>query len=82
MPEHVSHPLIYANTVEDRQYQRAISEAAKNRNTLVVLPTALGKTVISALVAVDVLYSYRDKRILVMARRGPCACSTWTPSGG
>ena len=71
MPEHVSHPLIYADTVEDRQYQRAISDAARNRNTLVVLPTALGKTVISALVAVDVLYNYHDKRILVMAPTRP-----------
>ena len=71
LPEYVSHPLIYEDTVEDREYQRTISEAARNRNTLVVLPTALGKTVISALVAVDVLYNYRDKRVLVMAPTRP-----------
>jgi len=37
----------------------------------VVLPTALGKTVISALVAADVLLSYRDARALVMAPTRP-----------
>ena len=68
----VSHPLIYPDTVEEREYQRTIAEAAKSgSNTLVVLPTALGKTVISALVAVDILYNYRDKRVLVMAPTRP-----------
>ncbi len=68
---YVSHPLIYPETVEDREYQRTISQAAKNRNSLIVLPTALGKTVISALVAVDALYNYREKRVLVMAPTRP-----------
>ena len=68
---HVSHPLIYDATVEDREYQRSISQAAKDRNTLVVLPTALGKTVISALVVADLLHDYRDKRVLVMAPTRP-----------
>ena len=68
---HVSHPLIYPDTVEDREYQRRIAEASDDRNTLVVLPTALGKTVISALVAAKVLLSYRDRRVLVMAPTRP-----------
>src|SRR5712692_83892 len=68
---HVSHPLIYDSTVEDREYQRSISRAVKDRNTLVVLPTALGKTIISALVVADLLYDYRDKRVLVMAPTRP-----------
>jgi ERCC4-related helicase len=69
--QYVFHPLLYQETIEDREYQRMISEASKNRNSLVVLPTALGKTVISALVAVDVLYNYRDMRVLVMAPTRP-----------
>jgi len=68
---YVSHPLIYPGTVEDRLYQRRIAEVAKDKNTLVVLPTALGKTVISALVAADILYNYRESRILVMAPTRP-----------
>jgi Fanconi anemia group M protein len=66
-----SHPLLYSDTVEDREYQRRIAEAATDRNTLIVLPTALGKTVISALIAANVLYGYRDKRVLVMAPTRP-----------
>jgi Fanconi anemia group M protein len=38
---------------------------------MVILPTALGKTVISLLVCADILYNYRDKRILVMAPTRP-----------
>ncbi len=68
---YVSHPLVYQDTVEEREYQRRIVEAARDRNTLIVLPTALGKTVISSLVAADVLYNYRDRRALVMAPTRP-----------
>lgn len=69
--DYVSHSLIFPETVEDRVYQRNIVEAAKERNTLVVLPTALGKTVISALVAADILYNFRGFRVLVMAPTRP-----------
>lgn len=68
---HVSHPLIYPGAVEEREYQLAISEAARDTNSLVVLPTALGKTVISALVVADLLYNHRDARVLVMAPTRP-----------
>jgi len=68
---YVSRPLIYRGVVEDREYQRTISQAAKDRNSLVVLPTALGKTIISALIVADFLYDYRDKRVLVMAPTRP-----------
>src|SRR3990172_6904070 len=69
--KYVSHPLIYPNTVEERLYQRDIAETALGRNTLVILPTALGKTVISARVTVDTLYNYRSMRVLVMAPTRP-----------
>jgi len=68
---YATHPLIYPDTVEDREYQLRIAEAAADRNTLVVLPTALGKTVISALVAANILYNYSDKRVLFMAPTRP-----------
>ena len=68
--KYASHPLIYPDTIEERLYQRNIARAALDRNTLVILPTALGKTVISALVAADTLCNYRDMRVLVMARLG------------
>jgi Fanconi anemia group M protein len=57
--------------VEFRLYQKRIADVASERNTLVILPTALGKTVISALVAANILYNYRDAKILVMAPTRP-----------
>src|SRR5207245_5966801 len=45
---YASQPLLYSNVVEERAYQTKIAQDAYNRNTLVILPTALGKTVISA----------------------------------
>ena len=69
--EFVSHPLIYPHTVEERLYQTYIAKTALDKNTLVILPTALGKTVISALVAVDTLLNYRDSRVLIMAPTRP-----------
>jgi len=39
--------------LEDREYQRRMVERALQANTLVVLPTALGKTVIAELVAAE-----------------------------
>lgn len=68
---YVEHPLVYPNLVEDREYQRRIVSEARDKNTLVVLPTALGKTIIAALVAADVLYNFRDRRVLVMAPTRP-----------
>jgi ERCC4-related helicase len=68
---YVSHPLLYPNVVENREYQAKISRAAYDKNTLVILPTALGKTVISALLVAELLYNYRDSRVLVMAPTRP-----------
>jgi ERCC4-related helicase len=68
---YIEHPLIWNRTIEFRQYQKNIADSAINRNTLVILPTALGKTIISVLMCADVLYKYRDKRVLVMAPTRP-----------
>ena len=46
-PRYLEHPLIWPNTVEYRLYQKRIADVAYEKNTLVILPTALGKTVIS-----------------------------------
>ena len=54
-PSYVVHPMVREGVVEDREYQRRIVERALEANTLVVLPTALGKTVIAELVAANLL---------------------------
>jgi len=67
----VSHPLLREKTVEFREYQNNISKSAFQKNTLVILPTALGKTVISLLVCANTLYFHKDKRILILAPTRP-----------
>jgi ERCC4-related helicase len=58
--------------VEFRSYQINIFESMRNnRNTLVILPTALGKTVIAIIVCAEALYNYKSKRVLVMAPTKP-----------
>ena len=51
----VEHPLLKERSIQARRYQLAIAESAKRANTLVVLPTGLGKTIIALLVALDAL---------------------------
>lgn len=70
-PAYVRHPVIWDNTIEYRLYQKNIADSAARSNTLVILPTALGKTVISILVCAEALYKHRNKRVLVMAPTRP-----------
>lgn len=63
--------LVRLEHTERRLYQENIAARASLRNTLVVLPTALGKTVITALVAAHFLYNYKQTRILLMAPTRP-----------
>src|ERR671919_2025393 len=64
-------PLIYNESIEFRAYQKNIADSAYNKNTLVILPTALGKTVIAILVSAYALYNHRRKRVLVIAPTRP-----------
>jgi ERCC4-related helicase len=59
------------NCIEFRLYQNNIYESAKSKNTLVILPTALGKTIIAMLISAEFLYNYRSGRILIMAPTKP-----------
>jgi len=67
----VGHPMIRERTVEARSYQLEIATRALEANTLVVLPTALGKTVIAELVAAEVLNRYPGCRVMVLAPTKP-----------
>ena len=67
----VSHPLLVPNLIEWRKYQEDIAIHASKRNSLVVLPTALGKTTIAILVAIQRLSQYPWGKILVLAPTRP-----------
>jgi ERCC4-related helicase len=70
-PRYVVHPMVRDGVIEDRDYQRRFVEKALEANTLAVLPTALGKTVIAELVAAELLHRYPGCRILFMAPTKP-----------
>jgi len=71
LTRYVKHPIIWNRSIEFRLYQKNIADSAQHKNMMVILPTALGKTVISLLVGADILYNYRDRRILIMAPTRP-----------
>lgn len=67
----VSHPWVNPNTIEKRHYQEAIVRTAVSGNTLVVIPTGLGKTSVAALVAAHRLGTYPDGKIMFLAPTRP-----------
>ena len=64
----VEHPRLKPDTVEERGYQTRMVERCLKANTLLILPTGLGKTVIAARVAAEYLQS---GKVLVMAPTKP-----------
>ncbi len=69
--ETVEHPRIRPGQLEDRAYQGAIAEAALDRNTLVVLPTGLGKTAIALRVVAEHLRRHPTQSVLFLAPTRP-----------
>ncbi|HJT49989.1 MAG TPA: helicase-related protein [Nitrososphaeraceae archaeon] len=69
--KYFQHPLLWDKLVELRSYQEHIALSSADRNSLVILPTSLGKTVVALLVCAEILYKFKDKRVLVMAPTRP-----------
>jgi len=57
--------------LEARQYQKKIAGVASSTNTLVVLPTGLGKTIIAIMVAADVLEKNPGSKAMILAPTRP-----------
>ena len=57
--------------ISTREYQDAIARSALTANTLVVIPTGLGKTIIALLVARERLAAYPTSKVVVMAPTRP-----------
>lgn len=72
MVTYINHPLIRPNSAEARIYQQVLAaDVLKNGNTLIVAPTALGKTIIAILVAADRLQKFKGSKVLVLAPSKP-----------
>ncbi len=57
--------------ISTREYQETIARSALNANTLVVIPTGLGKTIIALLVARDRLALFPNGRVVILAPTRP-----------
>ncbi len=68
---YTSHPLIKKGVLEEREYQKSVLETARKKNTLVCLPTGLGKTPVAIALAAERLEKYPKSRILVLAPTRP-----------
>ena len=59
------------SALKPREYQQKIAEAASQANTLVVLPTGLGKTLIALLVAKIRLEKFPQGKVVILAPTKP-----------
>ena len=64
--EYLEHNLVKPNSIEMRDYQTSLASQAKTQNSLVVLPTGLGKTTIALQVILDIL-SQKKGGVLFLA---------------
>jgi len=67
---YVNEEFIKTNTIERREYQINIANSAGKKNTLVVLPTGLGKTII-ALIIISRQLKKENNKILFLAPTKP-----------
>jgi ERCC4-related helicase len=66
-----THPLLRHETINYRQYQEDIVNRALYKNSLIVIPTSLGKTIVALLVCLDILLNWKKAKILVLAPTRP-----------
>jgi len=67
---YIKHDFIRPESIERREYQYNIAQSAAKANTLVVLPTGLGKTIIALLLIAKELKK-RNNKILFLAPTKP-----------
>ena len=74
MTSYINHPLLKENAIESRLYQQILAgDVLRKGNTMVVAPTALGKTIVAILVAADRLHKVKNSKVLVLAPSKPLA---------
>lgn len=68
---YVNHPYLKENAIERRLYQETITAGCVEQNSLVVLPTGLGKTLIAGMVTAFRLQLFNDAFVLFLAPTRP-----------
>lgn len=72
MKNWIEHEYINENVIQGRLYQQNLAMSVlKKGNTMIVAPTAMGKTVIAALVSAERLKNFKDSKILILAPSKP-----------
>lgn len=74
MANYIEHSLIKPNSIEARLYQQVLAgDVLKKGNTMIVAPTALGKTIVAVLIASDRLEKVKHSKILILSPSKPLA---------
>ncbi len=74
MEKWIQHPLIKPEIIESRLYQQVLAaDVLKKGNAMIVAPTALGKTIVAALVSAERLKNNPTSKILMLAPSKPLA---------
>ena len=70
-PEYLNHPLVKPNKIEARLYQQTLFASCIKENSLVVLPTGLGKTILFLMIAAQRLQKFPEGKIVFCAPTKP-----------
>lgn len=72
MQKWIEHPLIKDQKIESRLYQQLLAaDVLKKGNTMIVAPTALGKTIVAVLVAAERIKNFKGSKVLILAPSKP-----------
>ncbi|MHA2501822.1 MAG: DEAD/DEAH box helicase [Candidatus Kariarchaeaceae archaeon] len=67
----INHPMIRSKTIQSRIYQQILYGMAIKDDTLIVLPTGLGKTVVFIMVIAHYLNKFPDSSVVITAPTRP-----------
>ncbi len=72
MEKWIKQPLIKDQKIESRLYQQILAaDVLKSGNTMIVAPTALGKTIVAVLVAAERIKKHENSKVLILAPSKP-----------
>ncbi|NHI91400.1 MAG: DEAD/DEAH box helicase [Candidatus Lokiarchaeota archaeon] len=71
MVDYFNHSLLKKNRIERRLYQETLLAKCVTQNSLIILPTGLGKTIIAILMAVMRLNKFPNSQVIFLAPTKP-----------